>query len=207
MALLLLHSAFDHKENIPMQLYGSTTSPYVRRLCLWLNNDEYEFVKIDIFSRDGRKLLKANNPALKIPMLRDGEQTVCDSNVIFRYLNDKFNRESRSWDDENTLTVINAANDSFVELLLLSRSGIETDSDLMFVKLQRERTVNIMQVLDEKVKQGEFEQWNYNAISLFCLVDWVQFRQLCNTDKYEALNRFVEQHKGRPEVIETDPGR
>jgi glutathione S-transferase len=188
-----------------MQLFGSSTSPYVRRLCLWLSNDKYEFVNIDIFSEDGRKQLKALNPTLKIPMLKDDEQTLYDSGVIFRYLNEKYQRETRTWDDENTLTLVNAANDSFIELLLLSRSGVPEDSDLMFVKLQKERTAHTLQVLENKVKGGEFKYWNYNCISLFCLLDWVQFRQLCDMSQYGALTSFIEQHQEHPQVTQTNP--
>ena len=42
-----------------MKLYGSTTSPYVRRIRLWLNDTDYEFVNMDIFAGPGRALLKA----------------------------------------------------------------------------------------------------------------------------------------------------
>lgn len=188
-----------------MQLYGSTTSPFVRRLRLWLENDAYEFIEIDIFSKSGRAILKANNPALKIPMLKDFEQTLYDSRVIFRYLNQKLSRETLSWDDENTLTLIDAANDSFIELLLLSRSGIDIKGDLMFAKLQRERIKEIMVQLNEKVRQGEFEQWNYAAICLYCLIDWVYFRELCSLSGYEELQRFKQLHDGRSEVQNTDP--
>ena len=72
-----------------MKLYGSTTSPYVRRIRLWLNDTDYEFVNMDIFAGPGRALLKEKNPALKVPALEDGEQMVFDSREIFRYLQTK----------------------------------------------------------------------------------------------------------------------
>ena len=73
-----------------MELYGSNTSPYVRRLQIWLANDEYEFVELDIMSEEGHQILKAKNPTLKVPMLYDGEQPIYDSRVIFRYLNQTY---------------------------------------------------------------------------------------------------------------------
>lgn len=40
-----------------MQLFGSTTSPFVRRLRLYLNDRQYEFINLDIFSNEGREIL------------------------------------------------------------------------------------------------------------------------------------------------------
>lgn len=188
-----------------MQLYGSTTSPYVRRLRMWLSNDAFEFINLDIFSKEGHHTLLKNNPTMKIPMLKDGPWTIYDSRQIHRYLNDKFNRESLNWHDENNMTVIDAANDSLVELLLLSRSGLPMDSDVMFIQRQQQRVANTLEVLNQKVAEGEFEQWNYVAICLFCLLDWIDFRQLHDLSSYDALNAFAEQHKQRPEAIATDP--
>jgi glutathione S-transferase len=67
---------------VPLKLFGSSTSPYARRLRMWMVNVEYEFVDIDIFSSEGRKILKANNPALKIPMLQEEDRTIFDSRVM-----------------------------------------------------------------------------------------------------------------------------
>lgn len=188
-----------------MQLFGSTTSPFVRRFCLWLTKDEYEFVNLDIFSKEGRTILKANNPTLKIPMIKDGEQTIYDSRVIYRYLNNKLGRETLSWDEENNLTLIDSASDSFIELLLLDRSGVDLNGDLMFVKLQKERTFDLMRLLNDKVLQGEFEQWNYAAISLYCLIDWVQFRSMFDTADFAGLNQFKRQNLVQPQITDTDP--
>lgn len=189
-----------------MILYGSTTSPYVRRLRLWLADDPYEFVKLDIFSDEGRAILKSKNPALKIPMLSDGDSTIYDSRIIFRYLSEKLGREPISWAAENTLTLIDAANDSFVELFLLSVSGLETsNSDLKFVKLQQERTQDVMALLEIQAKQGDFGQWDYPAICLYSLLDWAEFRALVDLSQYPSLSAFKQEHANKVEVINTDP--
>ncbi len=190
---------------VPLKLFGSSTSPYARRLRMWMANVDYEFVEIDIFSPEGRKFLKANNPALKIPMLQEEDRTIFDSRVIYRYLNAKFMREETQWQYENNMTLIDAANDSFIELLLLQRSGIEPDSDLMFVKLQKERVASTMQVLENNTANGDFDYWNYGAISLYCLIDWLEFRQLCDMTPFKALLAFKQTHSQKAEVINTDP--
>ena len=188
-----------------MKLYGSTTSPYVRRLRVWLEDVPHEFVNIDIYSEEGRATLRSINPALKIPMLVDDWQAVFDSRVIFNYLNHKFEKEVTTIDDENAITIINAASDSFIELLLLSRSGIDTTQDTLFFNLQRERIQTTLQVLEDQLKLGVFEYWHFPAICLYCLIDWVMFRRLNDFADYPELQAFHERHQARKSVRATDP--
>ncbi|HSG53014.1 MAG TPA: glutathione S-transferase N-terminal domain-containing protein, partial [Rheinheimera sp.] len=69
-----------------MKLYGSQTSPYVRRIRLLLADVPHDFVNMNIFAGSDRELLAAKNPTLRIPMLEDNEQMIFDSGVIYRYL-------------------------------------------------------------------------------------------------------------------------
>ena len=187
-----------------MKLIGSTTSPYVRRIRLLLAENNYEFVNLDIYGQ-GRDELRRNNPALKIPMLIDDNQEVYDSRVIARYLSEKQSLAPLTWDQENQLTLIDAANDSAVILLLSARSGIDTNEDLMLFNLQRERIMMTFRTLAAMVDDGQFAQWNYPAICLYCLVDWIEFRDLVDFAGIESLLGFRDQHRDQPLVAATDP--
>lgn len=188
-----------------MQLYGSQSSPFVRRLRLLLAGQSYEFVSMNIFeSVDREKLIKLN-PARRVPMLQDGEQVIFDSGVIYRYLSAKFGFTPLSWDEENTLTLINAVNDSLVEVLLCQRSGFDTNDNKLFFNLQRERSEAVLNVLEQKAKAGEFLQWNYLAMSLFALLDWAEFRKLIDLTAFSALNTFVAQAQQHNGVSDSDP--
>lgn len=188
-----------------MKLYGSTTSPYVRRLRVWLEGIPHEFINLDIFNEEGRATLKSINPALKVPMLVDDWQAVFDSRVIFNYLNHKLEKEVTTIDDENAITLINAASDSFVELVLLSRSGVDIDQQVLFFNLQRERIQSTLQVLDDQVKLGVFEYWHFPAMCLYCLIDWVLFRKMNDFAAYPELLAFHERHQIRKILQATDP--
>ncbi|MFC4656591.1 glutathione S-transferase family protein [Rheinheimera marina] len=188
-----------------MQLFGSVASPYVRRLRLLLATQPYEFVALNIFESSGRATLVEHNPARKVPVLVDGGQHVFDSNVIYRYLVQKLNLAPLSWPEENTLTLINAVNDSLVELLLCQRSGLDTSEDKLFFNLQHERITACLDALNEQVKLGGFARWDYLAMSLYTLVDWLEFRKLADLKPYSALRQFVQQHQQQPAVAETDP--
>lgn len=188
-----------------MKLYGSTSSPFVRRLRVFLADRPYEFVTLNIFEASDRELLVRLNPTQKIPMLHDGAHVIFDSGVIYRYLAAKFAVAPLSWSEENTLTTINAANDSLVELLLCKRSGFNVEEDKLFFKLQRDRVAATLQVLEDKVRQGEFAHWNYLSISLYCLLDWIVFRELVDLTKFSALLAFRRDHVEFPAVAATDP--
>jgi glutathione S-transferase len=80
-----------------LKLYGSTTSPYVRRIRMLLANVEHDFISMQIFAGDDRAHLMSKNPTLKIPMLEDGEDIIFDSRVIFRYLTEKYSLPALTW--------------------------------------------------------------------------------------------------------------
>jgi glutathione S-transferase len=192
-----------------LKLYGSTTSPYVRRLRIWLANTEHEFVNLQIFAEQDRQILAAKNPTMKIPMLEDSSgkavQIIFDSRVIYRYLTDKFDDPLLSWEQENRLTMIDSANDSLVQMFILSNSDIQPDEDKLYFKLQKERVNAILLHLNEMVASQQFASWNYPAICLYCLIDWIEFRNLHNMQGLTDLFAFHDDNAQRIEVTATDP--
>ena len=187
-----------------MKLIGSTTSPYVRRIRILMDEEPYEFINLDIYG-EGRDELRRNNPALKIPMLESDGQDIYDSRIIARYISAKQGRDPLTWNQQNQLTLIDAANDSAVTLLLSERSGLDTGADVMFFNLQRERIMTTLRTLTALVDEGAFEDWNYPAMCLYCLVDWLDFRSLISFEGVESLLSFRDRHQQRPWVAETDP--
>ena len=188
-----------------MKLYGSQTSPYVRRIRLLLSQTVHEFVNLNIFAGADRDTLAAINPALRIPMLEDGEHVIFDSGVIYRYLAPKLGLAALSWYQENQLTVINAVNDSLVMLLQCNRSGLDTNDDKLFFNLQRERVATSLFVLEQQAANGEFAKWDYVAMALYSLIDWTLFRELMELDDYPALLAFAASNSQQQMIAQTDP--
>ena len=192
-----------------LKLYGSTTSPYVRRLRIWLANTDREFINLQIFSEQDRRLLAAKNHTMKIPMLEDVTNDVTrvifDSRIIYRYLTDKFDDPLLSWEQENQLTLIDSANDSLVQMFILSNSDIQPDEDKLYFKLQKERVNAVLVHLNEMVAKQQFASWNYPAVCLYCLVDWIEFRNLHNMQGLTDLLAFHDDNVQRIEVTATDP--
>lgn len=73
-----------------MLVVGSYLSPYVRKVlaCLELKQLAYEVDPIVPFYGDER--FGALSPLRRIPVLIDGDLTLCDSSVICQYLEDKY---------------------------------------------------------------------------------------------------------------------
>lgn len=201
-----------------MQLFGSTTSPYVRRIRLYLallanqniiSGESYQFVNLDIFSAQDREKLIKDNPTLKVPYLIDGEQRIFDSRIIYRYLAEKFSQPALSWQEENMLTLMDAANDSFVTLFLTKRSGLDNKQDSLFFNLQNERVGIIMHQLNEALLNGNFNAWNYPSICLFSLLDWANLRELYPFAEFPALLKWLNKCKLQTNItdaiLKTDP--
>jgi glutathione S-transferase len=190
-----------------MQLFGSLTSPYVRRIRAFAieNTIDFEFINLNIFAEKDRATLIRLNPTRKIPMLVDGEHVIFDSNVIYRYLSQKSNLVPLTWQQENQLTMINSVSDSLVELLICQRSGFDTEQDKLFFNLQRERVQEVLSVLNQAAKDQEFVDYNYAAIALFCLIDWILFRELTDLSLYPSLRQFHQTHAQRKSNLDTAP--
>lgn len=191
-----------------MKLFGSTTSPYVRRLRLFLGDHNYEFVPFNIFGKDRQHILKTN-PTLKIPFFEDkidGKvQPIFDSGNIFRYLTEKFEIAPLTLEEQNDLSIIDACCDSMVNMMILTRSGVDVSEDKLYFKIQRERQAASFAYLDKKLAQGHFNEWRYTTISLLATVEWAQFRNLFDFSDYESILGFIQKYQNNDLVVATSP--
>jgi glutathione S-transferase len=73
-----------------MKIVGSFVSPYVRKVlaCLWLKGLAYEIDPITPFF--GGEAFDRLSPLRRIPVLVDGDLTLCDSSVICAYLDEQY---------------------------------------------------------------------------------------------------------------------
>jgi len=64
-------------ENKGLTLIGSTTSPYVRKLRLFMEAKiPYEFMQIDFNTAEAQAFVRGKNPLNKIPVLLHGKQII-----------------------------------------------------------------------------------------------------------------------------------
>lgn len=196
-----------------MKLYGTLTSPYVRRTRLLLGSHPYEMINLDYYKTD-RELMRRLNPAMKIPFLEDTDingktMIIPDSRIISKYLMQKFSISSLTWEQENNLTMIEATNDSILLLFQAKeRSGMDINQDIHFFNNLKDRINTTLPILEEQVKQGVYDEWNYPSMCLLCTVDWTLCRNVYDLQPYPALVQYVtKQYTSIPIVQDTDPRR
>lgn len=188
-----------------MILYGSHTSPFVRRLRLLLPPTAYEFKRVDIFNREEREQLLKLSPLLKIPMLSLDGEIIWDSRVIFNELCKRKYHSPLTLPEENLLTAISDLSDSLIQKLLATRSQLTLPVGTPIEISHKERIDNTLAFLNLQSSQGHFKKWNFLSICLYCLVDWVLFRNLADLTPYPHLLAFKEKNQHQAQVELTDP--
>ena len=162
-------------------LYGSKTSPFVRRIRMLLNEIPFTLNEMDIYGAD-KERIKEINPVNQIPVLEDGEQKVWDSRQIFYYLNNKHHFQKMTLDDENTLTAIDGAINGGVALFLFKRSGIDLNSDLMLIERHKTRIQLVLHYLKPRIETDLKDNWNFLSMSLYSFLDWATFREMISIE-------------------------
>lgn len=213
-----------------IKLFGHDTSPYVRRIRVLL-------AELGLaFERDSRSWTVADadvlrlNPMLRVPALSadraDGTpQLLLDSKIIAAFLYEQqratgqplpsaalpvaptmFDAASR-WDDENLLSMIDAATDSTINLFVLELDGITRDKSA-YLQRQQSRTESCLRYLDDKLAgRATFHEgrWSYLDIALTCTLDWMIFRDRYPVGAHPNLVRFLAEHAARPSLSSTHP--
>lgn len=193
-----------------MQLVGSNTSPYTRRLRLLLESHpetQVEFKAINYLEiPSDAQYLTSITPINKLPILIDGEKKVFESRVIAQYLFKKYGWPDLSLDQENVLSMVDAANDVGVSFFMLKKSGFDIDSSSFYMDRQRERLVTLFSELEVWAKrQSETNpaDWNYVTMSLLSYIGWADFRKMADFSKHSGLSTFVARFSKKPGVAET----
>lgn len=186
-------------------LYGSNTSPYVRRTRMLMEKIPYEFKQMNIFEGPDMETLKKINPIKQVPVLKDGEKTIWDSRQIFNHLNEKHGLQEMDWQTENMLTALDGAMNAGVAMILLKRSGIDLNQPMMYVQRQKDRIESILDYVTPELNSATFTRWNMNSMSLYSLLDWGTFRELFSITQREPMQDFLKLHADKPIVKSTDP--
>lgn len=184
-------------------LYGSQTSPFVRRIRILLNQTPYNFQEFNIFETDDSIELNKINPINQVPAFKDGENVIWDSRQIFNYLNALHRYQNMDWNDENRLTAIDGAMNSGVSLLLMKRSGINIDEPYMYVVRLKDKIDSILDHLKPFIQGEAMTNWNFHSISLYCFLDWAQFRGILKLDNRPECQAFMEKYKDLPIINKT----
>lgn len=196
-----------------MRLYGSTTSPYVRRVRAVALELGLSFEWVDTSTEAGQAALRAKNPVWKVPTVELGEQVIFDSRVITEHLLRRHGPgplAPLAEDDpstRNVMTAIDGAVDALINVLYLQRDGVGKGQSSYVVK-QHERAAAALGWVDGQVDDvwlGRAKAFGLPELALVTALEWMRFRDMYAVERHPALVRCIEHHGARESLVATRP--
>ena len=196
-----------------MKLYGTTTSPFVRRVRVVAAEIGEPIELVDTAPEAGQAQLRAISPIWKVPVADlGGGRILYDSRVIIDWLTTTRGWGALSpphdrWRDANLLNAIDGALDSVIQLFYLRREHAPIDG-LPYTAKQTGRTAAILDWLATQLVAGGTtfgHGLGLAEISLVCALDWMDFRQSYPTASHPQLAPLRAAWRERPSLAQTRP--
>lgn len=190
-------------------LLGSLTSPYVRRLRLYMGERiAHSFEKINYLDNTDDARLSRINPTKKIPVLLIKGEPLWESRVIFNHLQRTHDLRPMTMAEENAISAADSLLDQLIQGFLMRRNGIAVDPRNAYFERQADRQQLVLKYLASEATVGRFQSWDYPSMCVYSLLDWALFREAIPARELPpALVQLVAQHGQRPDVLATDPRR
>ena len=193
-----------------LTLYGTTTSPYVRRVRVVATELGLPHELVNTASPDGQSRLHAVTPIWKVPVAELNGRVVLDSRVIVDELMRRYGPGPlRPHDDaleaSNLLTVIDGALDSLINAFYLAKDGLGRDS-ASYLERQHRRARSALEWIEARLGGPELGgELGLLGIALVCALDWMQFREAYSVADHPSLAAFLASHADRPSFVATHP--
>ena len=188
-----------------MKLYGTTTSPYVRRVRVVAAEVGEAVERIDTATDAGMQALREVPPIRKVPVAIVDGRTLFDSRVIVDWLVTtrgwgELAPARDAWREANQINAIDAALDAVIQLFYLRRDGVAIDGTPYAVR-QLERADAIFGWL---AGQLSTERFGLPELALVSALDWMDFRKTYPTEraKLDGVRRAWAE---RPSLVATRP--
>ncbi len=194
-----------------MKLYGTTTSPFVRRVRIVADEVGQPIELINTAPEAGQAKLREVSPIRKVPAAEIDGRTLYDSHVIIDWL-----VTTRGWHDlapprdpwrtANLVNAIDGALDSIVQLFYLRRDGVAVDGSV-YATRQLERTEAIFgwlapQLASNHTFEGAF---GLPEIALITTLDWMEFRNSYPAERLTAFAAMRAAFRERASLAATRP--
>lgn len=210
-----------------IHLYGTVTSPFVRRVRVVALEKGLPLTLIDTASDDGQAALRSVSPIAKVPVARfDDGRVVYDSRVILDELcHPAPDAKGGGWaplrapatdirgrvDEENAINLVDEALLSLIRLFYLKRDG----ADLAVAYLQKEqaRVRAIMQHLNDNISGNNLTVRGHEdggfgrpELALVTALGWIAFRNTFDLSTTPKLKAALDHWSARPSLQQTLPG-
>ncbi|PRQ09163.1 glutathione S-transferase family protein [Enhygromyxa salina] len=196
-----------------LRLYGTVTSPYVRRVRIVAHELGLACELVDTAAEPGQATMRAVNPLWKVPTAELEGQAIFDSRVINQVLLRRHGPgplAAVEVDDiatDNLVTVIDGALDALINAFYLSKDGVGRET-ASYIQKQHQRADAAMQWIADRVDDvwlTPAKQFGLAEIALCTSVEWMRFRQTYPVERHPAIVGLVERHASRPSLAETRP--
>jgi glutathione S-transferase len=195
-----------------MKLYGTITSPFVRRVRVVAAELGCAVEFVDTAAEAGQAALRAITPIRKVPVAIVDGRTLFDSRVIIDWLTTTrgfgaLTPPSDRWHEANLVNAIDAAVDSAIQVFYLRRDGVAIDGNA-FAQRQQERVDSILEWLGQQLStdHGSFGTgFGLAEISLIAGLDWMDFRKAYPTERAPQLAKLRAAWVDRPSIMSTRP--
>jgi glutathione S-transferase len=198
---------------VMLRIFGTTTSPYVRRVRVVALELGLSFEWMDTASEAGQAELRALSPVWKVPVVELEEEPIFDSRVITEHLVRRHPSGPIAAVDEsdlharNVITVIDGALDSLINALYLQRDGLGS-AQSAYVAKQHERAGASLAWLEARVDDvwlTKARAFGLAELALVTALEWMRFREMYPVGRHEGLVRCLEHHGARESLRATRP--
>lgn len=177
-----------------MKLFGTTTSPFVRRVRIVAAEVGEPVDRIDTATDAGQAALRELTPIRKVPVAVIDGRTLFDSRVIIDWLTltrgyGALAPPRDRWREQNLVNAVDAALDAAIQLFYLRRDGVAVDGT-PYATRQLERADAIFTWLGTQLAadgRGFDAGLGLAEISLVCALDWMDFRAAYPTERAGAV--------------------
>ncbi len=196
-----------------MKLYGTITSPFVRRVRVVAEEVGCPVERIDTATEAGLAELSKVTPIRKVPVAVIDGRTLFDSRVIIDWLTTTRGYGTLAppvdrWRQANLLNAVDAATDSAIQLFYLRRDAVPAEGSV-FEKRQMERVDAIFEWLGGELaadgKSFGGGGLTLVEISVIAALDWMEFRKAYPTERARKLLGLRAAWADRPSLVGTRP--
>jgi glutathione S-transferase len=196
-----------------LRLFGTVTSPYVRRVRIVAHELGLACELVDTVGDAGQAAMRALNPVWKVPTAELDGQPVFDSRVINHALLRRHGPgplapvDHDDVETQNLVTVIDGTLDALINAFYLSKDGVEPEA-ASYIQKQHQRAEAAMQWIAERVDEvwlTPANQFGLAEIALCTTVEWMRFRQTYPVERHASIVRLVDHHASRPSLVQTRP--
>jgi glutathione S-transferase len=187
-------------------IYGTTTSPFVRRVRVVAAELGVDIERIDTATDAGQAALREISPIRKVPVAVVDGRTLFDSRAIIDWLT-----STRGWGgmatptdvlhELNLVNAIDAALDSVIQLFYLRRDGVVIDGT-PYAHRQLDRTDAIFAWLAPQLRTDALGLVEVSAIAA---LDWMDFRASYDTKRAAGCEAVRAAWRERPSLVATRP--